>query len=101
MNAVKIDKSFVIDMLTNTGSAAIVRATIVLANDLGLKVVAEGVEDQAMWDRLAALGCDVAQGYHISKPMPAEQFKEWLDEHARNAKTNKRKGNARPWSSRA
>ena len=101
VNAVKIDKSFVIDMLTNTGSAAIVRATIVLANDLGLKVVAEGVEDQAMWDRLAALGCDVAQGYHISKPMPAEQFKEWLDEHARNAKTNKRKGNARPWSSRA
>lgn len=89
VNAIKIDKSFVIDMLANADSAAIVRATIVLAHDLGLKVVAEGVEDQAMWDRLAALGCDVAQGYHISKPLPAEQFKAWLDERARNAKAGR------------
>ncbi|MDO8596939.1 MAG: EAL domain-containing protein, partial [Sulfuricaulis sp.] len=95
VNAVKIDKSFVIDMLANTDSAAIVRATVVLAHDLGLKVVAEGVENQATWDRLAALGCDVAQGYHISKPLPAEQFKEWLDERARNAKAGKRAGHMR------
>ena len=86
VNAVKIDKSFVIDMLKNADSAAIVRATVVLAHDLGLKVVAEGVEDQATWNRLATLGCDVAQGYHISKPMPAEQFKAWVDERARNAR---------------
>jgi EAL domain-containing protein (putative c-di-GMP-specific phosphodiesterase class I) len=101
VNAVKIDKSFVIDMLKNADSAAIVRATVVLAHDLGLKVVAEGVENQATWHRLAALGCDVAQGYHISKPLPAEQFKAWLEERARNAKAGKRAGNARPRSSRA
>ena len=92
MNAVKIDKSFVIDMLASTDSATIVRATVVLAHDLGLKVVAEGVENQTTWDRLAALGCDVAQGYHISKPLPAEQFKAWLDERARNAKADRGAG---------
>ncbi len=101
VNAVKIDKSFVIDMLANTDSAAIVRATVVLAHDLGLKVVAEGVENQATWDRLAALGCDVAQGYHISKPLPAGQFKEWLDERTRRSKAGRRAGNARLRSSRA
>ncbi|MHB8535458.1 MAG: EAL domain-containing protein [Sulfuricaulis sp.] len=95
VNAVKIDKSFVIDMLANTDSAAIVRATIVLAHDLGLKVVAEGVEDQTTWNRLLALGCDVAQGYHISKPLPAEQFKAWLDERAWNADADKRAGHTR------
>lgn len=101
VNAVKIDKSFVIDMLKNADSAAIVRATVVLAHDLGLKVVAEGIENQETWNRLAALGCDVAQGYHISKPLPAEQFKKWFDERARNAKTGRRTGNARLRSSRA
>lgn len=78
VDAVKIDKSFVKDMLANTDSAAIVRATIALAHDLGIKVVAEGIEDQEMWDRLAELRCDVAQGYFIGKPMPADQFEEWL-----------------------
>ncbi len=95
VNAVKIDKSFVIDMLKNADSAAIVRATVVLAHDLGLKVVAEGVENQTTWNRLAVLGCDVAQGYHISKPLPAEQFKAWLDERARNAKAGKHAGHRR------
>lgn len=89
VDSLKIDKSFVIDMQADKDSATIVRSTITLAHDLGLKVVAEGVENQAVWDRLAALGCDVAQGYHISKPLPAEQFKEWLDERARNAKTGR------------
>ena len=73
VDAVKIDKSFVIDMLTDADSAKIVRSTIGLAHDLDLAVVAEGVENQAVWDQLASLGCDVAQGYHISKPLPAEQ----------------------------
>lgn len=57
-------------MLTNKDSMIIVRSTIALGHDLGLKVIAEGVENQAMLDRLAALGCDVAQGYYIGKPMP-------------------------------
>jgi EAL domain-containing protein (putative c-di-GMP-specific phosphodiesterase class I) len=74
VDAVKIDKSFVIDMLSDTDSATIVRSTIGLAHDLDLKVVAEGVENQAVLDELALLGCDVAQGYHIGKPAPAEQF---------------------------
>lgn len=78
VSAIKIDKSFVFDMLTNKDSAAIVRSTITLAHDLDLKVVAEGVEDQAMWNQLARLGCDVAQGYYLSKPVPAQQFSDWL-----------------------
>ncbi|MHB1240525.1 MAG: bifunctional diguanylate cyclase/phosphodiesterase [Gammaproteobacteria bacterium] len=78
VDAVKIDKSFVLEMLTNADSEAIVRSTIDLAHDLGLKVVAEGVEDQATWDRLVDFGCDVAQGYHISRPLPDEQFAAWL-----------------------
>lgn len=78
VDAVKIDKSFVQNMLASADSAAIVRATITLAHDLGMKVVAEGIESQEMWDGLARLRCDVAQGYFIGKPMPAEQFQAWL-----------------------
>mgnify|MGYP002336074658 CR=1 FL=1 len=78
VDAVKIDKSFVKGMLANVDSESIVRATITLAHDLGIKVVAEGVENQEMWDRLAELRCDVAQGYFIGKPMPAEEFQAWL-----------------------
>jgi diguanylate cyclase (GGDEF)-like protein len=78
VDAVKIDKSFVIDMLMNTDSAAIVRSTIGLAHDLGLKVVAEGVENRAVWDRLIDLDCDVVQGYHISRPLSAEQLIEFV-----------------------
>lgn len=74
VDAVKIDKSFVIDMLADSDSATIVRSTIGLAHDLDLKVVAEGVESQAAFDELAILGCDVAQGYYLSKPMPADQL---------------------------
>lgn len=79
VDAIKIDKSFVEDMVVSQDSASIVRATITLAHDLGIKIVAEGVENQAMWDRLADLQCDVvAQGYFIGKPMPAEEFRAWL-----------------------
>jgi len=90
MDAVKIDKSFVCDMLTDTDSAAIVRSTIGLAHDLDLKVVAEGIESQEMWNQLAALGCDVAQGYHISRPLPAEKFIEWLHQRHPNPVLNKK-----------
>jgi len=77
VDAVKIDQSFVAPMVSSGGSQAIVRSTIELGHNLGLKVVAEGVESEAVWDRLAALGCDVAQGYLISMPMPAEQVQGW------------------------
>ncbi len=78
VDAVKIDKSFTKQMLTDADSATIVRSTITLAHDLGIKVVAEGVENQEMWDRLAELRCDVAQGYFIGKPIPADEFQVWL-----------------------
>ncbi len=77
VDAVKIDQSFVKPMAENSDSMVIVCSTIELGHNLGLKVVAEGVETQAVWEHLAALGCDVAQGYLISMPMPAEQFQEW------------------------
>jgi EAL domain-containing protein (putative c-di-GMP-specific phosphodiesterase class I) len=64
-------------MVANNDSAVIVRSTIELGHNLGLKVVAEGVESQAIWERLAAPGCDVARGYLISMPMPAAEFAQW------------------------
>ncbi|HZQ35897.1 MAG TPA: EAL domain-containing protein, partial [Dehalococcoidia bacterium] len=48
---------------------------------LGLEVVAEGIEDGETWRRLAALGCDLAQGYHVSRPLPADELESWLSEH--------------------
>ncbi len=65
-------------MMTSRDSALIVRSTIDLAHDLGRKVVAEGVESREMWDRLAALGCDIAQGYFLAKPMPSGEFQGWV-----------------------
>jgi EAL domain-containing protein (putative c-di-GMP-specific phosphodiesterase class I) len=77
VDGVKVDQSFVMPMVSSGDSAVIVRSTIELGHNLGLKVVAEGVESQAIWERLGALGCDVAQGYFISKPMPAAEFEQW------------------------
>lgn len=78
VDAMKIDKSFVIDMMSDNESATIVRSTIGLAHDLGLKVVAEGVENQESLDRLCALGCDTAQGYFLSKPVPADDIPAFI-----------------------
>ncbi len=74
VESIKIDKSFVISMVTDQDDAVIVRSTIDLAHTLGLKVVAEGVEQRETWDRLAALGCDSAQGYYLSRPQPADDL---------------------------
>ncbi len=78
VSEVKIDKSFVIDMLHDDNDAAIVRATIDLAHNLGLKVVAEGVETQGHLDALHAFGCDMAQGYHIEHPLPPLEIRHLL-----------------------
>jgi EAL domain-containing protein (putative c-di-GMP-specific phosphodiesterase class I) len=78
LNELKIDRSFVMHMLENEDDAVIVRSTIDLARNLGLEVVAEGVEDASTWDALASLGCDVAQGYYLSRPVPAEELGAWL-----------------------
>jgi len=77
VDALKIDQSFVTNMLSSSDSEMIVRSTIDLGHNLGLSVVAEGVESLAVWERLAALGCDTAQGYLISEPLPVEQFPTW------------------------
>jgi diguanylate cyclase (GGDEF)-like protein len=79
VNELKIDKSFVAHMASDDNDLAIVRSTVGLAHDLGLSVVAEGVEDQDTWDLLVDVGCDVAQGYFISRPLPPLVLGEWLD----------------------
>ena len=78
VDSVKIDKSFVIHMTKDNNDAQIVRSTIDLAHNLGLKVIAEGVESREIWDRLLALGCDEAQGYYMSRPLPKPAITEWL-----------------------
>lgn len=77
VDELKIDKSFVMGMETGEDDAMIVRSTIDLAHNLGLTVVAEGVETAAIQDRLRALACDEAQGYHIARPLPVEDFLAW------------------------
>jgi diguanylate cyclase (GGDEF)-like protein len=74
IDALKIDRSFVMRMDASATDAAIVRSTIFLAHDLGLSVVAEGVESEAANARLAELGCDVVQGFLFGRPMPAERI---------------------------
>ena len=80
VNELKIDKSFVIGMAGDDGAedTAIVRSTADLAHNLGLTVVAEGVEGQWTLDLLSSFGCDQAQGYHIARPMPSAEFVAWL-----------------------
>jgi diguanylate cyclase (GGDEF)-like protein len=80
VNELKIDKSFVMDMETDESDAVIVRSTIDLAHNLGLKVTAEGVETEGALDLLDVLGCDSAQGFHICRPIPAEKLISWLSE---------------------
>jgi diguanylate cyclase (GGDEF)-like protein len=80
INEIKIDQSFVVDMLTNENDAVIVRATVELAHNLGLKVVAEGVENQETLDALRGLGCDILQGYYFSKSLSPDDFEVWWSE---------------------
>ncbi len=77
VDEIKIDKSFVLQMRSEDDET-IVRSIIDLAHNLHLRAVAEGVEDPAILSRLGELGCDVAQGYHLSRPLPAEAFERWL-----------------------
>ena len=87
---IKIDKSFVMNMQADENDAVIVRSTIDLGRNLGLEVVAEGVESAAVWHDLVTYGCDVAQGFFLSRPMPAEDFTRWLlDKRARGAEAQR------------
>jgi EAL domain-containing protein (putative c-di-GMP-specific phosphodiesterase class I) len=81
----KLDRSFVRDIDTNTSNAAIVRAVVDLAHGLGLKVVAEGVETRADADAVRALGCDQMQGYYVSRPLPATDFERFFQAYPESA----------------
>jgi diguanylate cyclase (GGDEF)-like protein len=78
VDEIKIDKSFVCNMANDDHDAAIVRSTVQLSHSLGLRVVAEGVEDRDSWNRLLAMGCDVVQGYYLSRPEAGEVLTHWL-----------------------
>jgi diguanylate cyclase (GGDEF)-like protein len=76
----KIDKSFVINMLEDPRDKSIVKAAIDMAHNLGLEIVAEGIESQAMLDSLMEIGCDHGQGYYMARPMPDTEIKQWLSD---------------------
>ena len=74
LDGLKIDRSFVFDLLSDPDDAAIVSSTIVLSKQLGLSVIAEGIENRATADLLATMGCEEGQGYFFGRPMPASEF---------------------------
>jgi EAL domain-containing protein (putative c-di-GMP-specific phosphodiesterase class I) len=78
IDEIKIDQSFILDLLANEHDVFITEAVIDLGHKLGLKVVAEGVQDEALWHKLSGMGCDHAQGFYLSQPMPASQVHPWL-----------------------
>ena len=82
VSELKIDKSFVLDMMSNESDAIIVQATIGLAHNLGLTVTAEGVENESALEMLSKMGCDIAQGYFFSKPIPKDDLLSWIAKNA-------------------
>jgi EAL domain-containing protein (putative c-di-GMP-specific phosphodiesterase class I) len=78
VDEIKIDKSFVLTMDTNAEDMTIVRSTIDLGHNMGLKVVAEGVETIEVLGQLREMGCDLAQGFYLSRPLPAAGLEAWL-----------------------
>lgn len=78
VDEIKIDRSFVTHMTVDENDTVIVRSTIDLAHNMGLKVVAEGVEDEATYQLLGQMHCDLVQGFHISHPLPARELVDWL-----------------------
>jgi EAL domain-containing protein (putative c-di-GMP-specific phosphodiesterase class I) len=78
VDTVKIDRSFVVEMAVNPEDAIIVRSVIDLAHNLGLSVVAEGVEDSAAYAMLVSMGCEVVQGYYLSRPLRSDDIAKWL-----------------------
>jgi EAL domain-containing protein (putative c-di-GMP-specific phosphodiesterase class I) len=83
VDEIKIDKSFVLQMRASVRDEMIVRSIIDLAHNLDLRAVAEGVEDEHVLAQLRALGCDVVQGYHLSRSLPGRLFERWMRTQAR------------------
>lgn len=88
VNEVKIDRSFIHDLVTDTTDQSIVHATIALAHSLGFAVVAEGVEDEGALTHLRGMGCDLAQGFHLCRPLPAHQLERELTTHFADSHQN-------------
>ena len=84
VDKIKIDKSFVENMATSLSDGVIVRSLIDLAHNLGLRVVAEGVENEVVWRQLTQLGCDSAQGYYLSTPRPGLELTRWMGDLGRD-----------------
>ncbi|HEX6675360.1 MAG TPA: EAL domain-containing protein [Actinomycetes bacterium] len=82
VHELKVDRSFVSQMTSSTRDAVIVRSTVDLGRNLGLRVVAEGVEDPATRDELDALGCDAIQGFYVCRPVPPDELLRWLGRRA-------------------
>lgn len=82
VNELKIDRSFVMNIERDQSDVTIVKSTIELGHNLGLKVVAEGIENQKVWDILKLMGCDYGQGYFMSKPMAADKLFDWTTQWA-------------------
>lgn len=82
-DTLKIDKSFIQDVLNESGDASLVRAIINMAHSLGLKVIAEGVEEEGQTHFLKNENCDYSQGYFYSRPMPEQDFIHWLETNHR------------------
>jgi diguanylate cyclase (GGDEF)-like protein len=96
LNELKIDKSFVTDLAEDKDNEAIVKTTIELAHSLGIHVVAEGVEDEYSMRFLSSVGCEQAQGYYLSKPIPLQDFMRWLSSY-RSAAVADRRAKQRPF----
>ncbi len=82
VSEVKIDKSFVTNVTSDPNDIAIVRSVADLGRHLGLSIVAEGVEDQIAWDTVRSLGCTLAQGYHLARPLHALEFEAWMAQYS-------------------
>ncbi|MBN4073206.1 bifunctional diguanylate cyclase/phosphodiesterase [Mariprofundus ferrooxydans] len=84
VDELKIDRSFIVGMSEHKNDSVIVRSVIGMAHHMGLRVVAEGVEEREDWDRLAEMGCDFIQGYYISRPQPVQNTTDWLINFAKH-----------------
>jgi diguanylate cyclase (GGDEF)-like protein len=96
VHELKVDKSFVLDMLDNPAHAAIVRSIIDLGHHLGLQVLAEGVETDAVLLTLREAGCDAAQGFLLARPMPFKKLEEWLRERSKSRRAGDKPARRRP-----
>jgi diguanylate cyclase (GGDEF)-like protein/PAS domain S-box-containing protein len=82
VDVLKLDRSFIFNVADDRRDRAIVRAAVDLGHELGLMVVGEGIEDERTWNELAGLGCDMAQGYYLTKPLPPDELLDWAREWA-------------------